>query len=71
VLWQADGVELPIEASLVRVTARVPLAATVRALVRVCELPLAPVAKFHDTKLVVLSQPVCVVVRELLVYPVA
>jgi hypothetical protein len=43
VLAHAAGADVPMEASLVKVTARLPLAATVSAEVRVCEVPLVPV----------------------------
>jgi hypothetical protein len=62
-------------ASLVSVTVNgllLALAApTVRGVVRVCELPLVPVAKFHSTSLVVLEQPVWAAERPLLEYPAA
>jgi hypothetical protein len=43
VVAQAAGAELAIDASSVKVTARVPLAATVTGEVRVCDEPLVPV----------------------------
>jgi hypothetical protein len=62
---QAAGADAVIVASFVSVTMSVPEPATVRADVSVCELPLAPVAKFHVTSLVVLEQPVAAVVSVL------
>jgi hypothetical protein len=59
-------------ASFVKVTVRVALAATVRAEVRVWELPLVEVEKFQITSLgVVAEQLVFAVVRELLENPLA
>jgi methylglyoxal synthase len=56
---QATGAAAVMVASFVSVTLSVPLAATVSALLSVCELPLVPVAKFQATSLVVLEQPDC------------
>lgn len=49
---QAAGAAVVIDASLVIVTVRLELAATVIALVKVCTLPLVPVAKLQMTSLV-------------------
>jgi hypothetical protein len=76
VLAHAAGVVDAIVASLDNVTTRgllaAPLAPTVNGVVKVCELPLTAVEKFQATPLgVVAMQPVCVVVRALVVYPLA
>jgi hypothetical protein len=75
VLAQAAGDVDVMRASLVRVTTSgllaAPLAPTVTAVGRVCELPLVDVAKFHVTPLVVVEHPVCAVVRALVVKPPA
>jgi hypothetical protein len=68
---QAAGADAVIDASFVSVTVSEPEAATVRADVSECELPLVPVAKFHVTSLVVLEQPVWAVESALVVYPAA
>ena len=54
---------------LVRVTVRVVFEPTVSAAVRMCELPLDPVAKFHPTRLAAVLQPACGVDSALVVYP--
>jgi hypothetical protein len=75
VLAQAAGVVDAIEASFVRVTTSglllAPLAPTVNALVKVCEVPLVLVAKLQLTRLVVAEHPVCAVASALVVYPAA
>ena len=68
----AAGEAAVMEASLVNETARGlfawPLAPTVRAVVRVCELPLVAVEKFQMTSLGVAARhPAWVVVRALVV----
>jgi hypothetical protein len=73
---QAEGAEIPIVAPSVRITTSglfcAPLAATVRGVVRACELPLTDVAKLQFTELgVVERHPGTAVVRALVVYPVA
>ena len=73
---QANGAVAAMLASLVRVTARgllaCPLAPTVSGVVRVCELPLDPVAKFQVTPLgVAAAQPATGVERAFVVYPAA
>jgi hypothetical protein len=67
---QAEGVVVPMLASLVSVTAKGllawPLAPTVSGLVRVWELPDVAVEKFQVTALGVAARhPACVVVRAL------
>ena len=75
-LYQAAGAAVVMLASLVKVTVNGllawPLAATTKGEVRVWEEPLVPVAKFQMTALGVEARhPVCVVLRALVVYPVA
>ncbi len=69
---QAAGAAAVMLASFVSVTVSGlfgwPLAATVSAVVKVCELPLVAVEKFQMTSLgVVAMQPACGVVRALVV----
>jgi hypothetical protein len=76
VLAQAAGEVVPMAASLVSVTTSgllgAPLAPTVTAVVKVWEVPLVVVANAHVTPLGVEAiQPVWVVDRALVVYPVA
>jgi hypothetical protein len=68
----AAGAAAVIVASLVKVTVKVPLPATVRGVANVCAVPDDEVAKFHVTPLgVVDRQPVCVVASADVVYPFA
>lgn len=69
VFSQAAGLAVVMLASLVNVTVRVEFAPTISGVVRVCELPLVPVAKFHSTNEVVFEQPVCAVDSALVVKP--
>jgi hypothetical protein len=75
VLAHAAGEVDDMRASFVSVTTNgllaAPLAPTVRAVVRVCELPLVAVAKFQVTPLVVVLHPVWAVVSALVVKPPA
>jgi hypothetical protein len=71
VFSHAAGEEKLISASLVNVTTRLELAPTVSAEVRTCELPVTPVEKFQETKLVVLPQPVWATDKVLAVKPPA
>jgi hypothetical protein len=75
VLAHAAGEAAPMSASLVSVTTSglfaAPLAPTTSGVVRVCEEPLVPVAKFQVTALVDVEQPVCAVVNALVVNPPA
>jgi hypothetical protein len=71
VFAHAAGAVDPIEASLVKVTESVLLAATVNGVVRVCEVPLVAVAKFQLTVLVLDVQLPFAVVRALSEKPVA
>jgi hypothetical protein len=71
VFSQAAGLATVMLASLVNVTVRVPLAPTTSGVVRVCELPLEPVAKFQGTNEVALEQPVWAVDSALVVKPAA
>jgi hypothetical protein len=58
-VWaQASGAAAVIDASLVNVTVKVPLAATVSGVVKVCDVPDVEVAKAQYTSLVVVEQPV-------------
>jgi hypothetical protein len=75
VFSQAAGAAVVMLASFVSVTVNGllgwPLAATVSAVVSVCEVPLVVVEKFQITSLgEVAMHPVCCVVKELVVYPV-
>jgi hypothetical protein len=69
VFSQAAGLAVVMLASFVNVTVRVPLAPTISGVVRVCELPVVPVAKFQSTNEVVFEQPVWAVDSALVVKP--